>query len=348
MKRAPLLLLAALFGIPLFSAENPGWNPVKAAERLDARALEWKSHPKTQRPDKTSCISCHSGSPYLFTRPLLGRLLGEREPAEPEKALLADVALRVSKWSEVEPWYSYTEEKTKESRGTEAILNALVLSFRDRASHRKEPSEITRNALENLWSEQREDGGFSWLHFELAPWETDGSDVFGACLAAVAASSADADESEPFRRLAAYLRSRSSESLDLHTRIGILWASAVRPDLLPEAERRAILDDVLAIEQPGGGFRLGDLGSWKRKNQTPDAYATGLVVYVLAHGRDPESKAAVARGLAWLAAHQESDGGWRAESPNKDRTNDEPLIEGFLSDAASAYAVLALTAPASP
>ncbi|MBI3492408.1 MAG: squalene--hopene cyclase [Acidobacteria bacterium] len=55
------------------------------------------------------------------------------------------------------------------------------------------------------------------------------------------------------------------------------------------------------------------------------------------------SQAAVARGLAWLGQHQDrADGRWSASSLNKQR---DPASDAgkFMSDAATAFAVLALT-----
>ena len=59
----------------------------------------------------------------------------------------------------------------------------------------------------------------------------------------------------------------------------------------------------------------------------------------------PASDAAVARGRAWLVAHQDrTSGGWTASSVNKRR---DPASDTgkFMSDAATAYAVLALSRP---
>jgi len=58
---------------------------------------------------------------------------------------------------------------------------------------------------------------------------------------------------------------------------------------------------------------------------------------------DPRLTAPVKRGLAWLVAHQDpATGVWFAASLNKQR---DPASDAgkFMSDAATAYAVLALT-----
>ena len=73
-----------------------------------------------------------------------------------------------------------------------------------------------------------------------------------------------------------------------------------------------------------------------------DGYATGLVVYVLQQLGGPRSQP-VSRGLDWLATHQDASTGlWFAASLNKQR---DPASDTgrFMSDAATAYAVLALT-----
>jgi hypothetical protein len=310
------------------------WDPAKAGRKLDERAAIWQAHERSRRSHETHCISCHSGAPYLVARPSLRKLTGETALASAEKELLDDITLRVTRWEEVEPWYSQTEAKVRESRATEAILNAFVLSYRG------EPSPVLAKAFENLWAAQREDGGFDWLHFDLAPWETDESEIFGACLAMVAASGAS---SEPVERLAGYLRSSASASRNLHTRLGLLWAESSRPGLLAPEDRRKLLGAALAAQKDDGGFLLSDLGAWKRKSPAADAYATGLAIHVLSQLGDPGAKTAVERGLSWLVSHQDELGGWRAESANKDRSGGDPFIAGFMSDAASAFAVLALS-----
>jgi squalene-hopene/tetraprenyl-beta-curcumene cyclase len=104
-----------------------------------------------------------------------------------------------------------------------------------------------------------------------------------------------------------------------------------------------------ARQQADGGFSLSAyVGGWKRKDNTPletrsDGYATGLIVYVLRQAGVPPEQPQVKRGLDWLRANQQDDGHWLAWSLNKQR---DPASDAghFMGDAATAYAVLALTA----
>ena len=86
---------------------------------------------------------------------------------------------------------------------------------------------------------------------------------------------------------------------------------------------------------------------WKRRDNTPletksDGYATGVVAFVLQERGVPASDPKLQRALAWLAKNQEkSDGRWLAYSMNKQRDLSSDIGK-FMSDAATAYAVLAL------
>ena len=87
---------------------------------------------------------------------------------------------------------------------------------------------------------------------------------------------------------------------------------------------------------------------WKRHDNTPldmssDGYATGLVAYALEQVGATQAEPQLKRALAWLSKNQiDSDGRWPAVSMN----NNRPVLSDtglFMSDAATAYAVLALT-----
>ena len=354
--------------VPALSATRPraeadsstAWNRKAAAAYLDQRSTWWSSWPNAQRDHGTFCVSCHTALPYALARPALRQSLGETGPSPSEVALLANVTKRVTMWRDVEPFYPDQLRgipKTSESRGTEAILNAVILSRRDAGNGAL--SDEGRRALDNMWALQmktgEQTGAWTWLQFHNEPWEGDSSPFHGATLAAIAVHSAPggyAAAPELQNRVKAlhdYLRN-ANEKQPLLSRAMLLWASTTAPGLLTREAQQAIVDALLRAQQDDGGWSTASLGSWKRGDGTPldtrsDGYATGLVTFVLESESvaDAPTQPQVKRGLAWLVSHQDpASGVWFAASLNKQR---DPASDAgrFMSDAATAYAVLALT-----
>lgn len=167
------------------------WDPKTAAAYLDRRLAWWMEWPRAQRDHETFCVSCHTAVPYALSRSNLRTALDEHAPSPNEQRLLNSVTKRVRLWKEVEPFYKDADRgpyKSLESRGTESVLNALILSSRDAQSGQL--SNDTRTAFENMWGEQQtageQKGAWLWLRFKNEPWEADDSGYFGATLAAVA------------------------------------------------------------------------------------------------------------------------------------------------------------------
>jgi hypothetical protein len=110
-----------------------------------------------------------------------------------------------------------------------------------------------------------------------------------------------------------------------------------------------VIGEIDRLQREDGGWSLADLGTWKRVDNTApvtrsDGYATGLIVLTLEDNRARNAAANIQHGRAWLVANQDkSTGAWPAWSLNKDR---DPKSDAgpFMSDAATAYAVLALEA----
>jgi squalene-hopene/tetraprenyl-beta-curcumene cyclase len=337
------------------------WDQKAAAAYLDQRAAWWMAWPKAQRDHETFCISCHTAVPYALSRPALRKGLAEEAPSANERRLLENVTKRVRLWKEVAPFYSDADRgvyKTVESRGTESVLNALILASND-AQHGQLTSD-TRMALENMWAEQQttgsKKGAWFWLRFANEPWEADDSDFYGATLAAVAAGTAPGsylakpEVQNNLTMLREYLNRESAAQTTIN-RVVLLWASAKLPGLLDPQQQKAIVAEVLNKQQPDGGWSLSSLvAGWKRNDGTPqeaksDGYATGLIAFALHKAgilRDnPQQKLA----LAWLGANQnKTEGSWRAYSLNKNEAHHlSPATALFMNDAATAYAVLALS-----
>ena len=342
-------------------ASSPSWDPKAAAGYMDARQSWWMTWPNAARDHDTACVSCHTALPYALARPALRAPLAEREASAPERKMLEQVSKRVRLWKDVEPFYPDQTRglpKTSESRGTEAILNAAVLSARDASLGTL--SDDTRQAFDNMWPLQfkagEQSGGWAWLNFHNEPWEAPGSQYFGNSIAAIALGTAPGGyallpaNQDRLKALATNLRG-GVEKADLLNRAMILWASSKIPGVLAPEQSRQIVDGLIAKQQGDGGWNAASLaGDWKRNDSTPldlktDGYATGLVTYVLQQAGRPKTDANVARGLAWLVQHQDrATGMWTAVSLNKQR---DPAtdIGKFMSDAATSYAVLALTRP---
>jgi squalene-hopene/tetraprenyl-beta-curcumene cyclase len=146
------------------------------------------------------------------------------------------------------------------------------------------------------------------------------------------------------------LREYLSHGVETQTpfnRTMLLWASSKLQGLLTSEQRQAIIDAAVAKQHADGGWSLSDLGSYKRSDSTAlvtssDGLATGLITLALQSVGVPKSNAHVAKGLEWLSHNQDrTTGMWSAESLNKERDL-KTDIGKFMSDAATAYAVLAL------
>jgi squalene-hopene/tetraprenyl-beta-curcumene cyclase len=359
------LVVLAAFVPSVLAAEPAKWDKAAAAKYLDSRAAEWFAwggSSRGQGATKSSCVSCHTVMPFALGRPALRRLASETKPSAFETRLLEQTRRRVENWAKLDTppyglFYDFSDIKKKESWGTEAVLNALLLAADDRDRGRAAPEEITRKALANLWAVQVKEGdqkgSWDWLNFGMDPWESPNSRYFGAALAAGAVGTApgyykagaDAALDGRVELLRTYLRSRL-DGQNLFNRAWVLWASARLPGLLSKEQQKQIVSQLVAQQQADGGWRLASLGTYKRgdgaaQDKTSDGYATGLVVYVLRSAGLAKDEPAVAKGLDWLRANQDPSGAWRGSSVNRRR--DPTTHTGkFMSDAATGFALLAL------
>jgi squalene-hopene/tetraprenyl-beta-curcumene cyclase len=369
MKASALFLALVITRASSASAGEaaPVWNPAGAAKYLDDRGQEWFAYTGADRGEgatKTSCISCHTALPFALGRPALRKLSGESAPTALEKRALTQTKMRVDHWAEIDSppyhlFYDSKEDKRKQSWGTEAILNAFILAADDRATGHNHPGDPTQRAFANLWqtqvSEGAEAGSWEWLNFGNDPFESINSRYFGAAMAAIAVGTAyghDYQDSDPdiARKtdlLRRYLKARLARQ-NLHNRAWVLWAGARLDGVLTTQEQQQIIDELLARQEADGGWRLASLGKYVRHDGTPqdpgsDGYATGLVLYTLQLAKVPRTNPKIANGLKWLVANQQATGEWRTSSVNKQR-DPTTNVGKFMSDAATGYAVLALTA----
>jgi squalene-hopene/tetraprenyl-beta-curcumene cyclase len=341
--RFALVLLAT--AVPAFCGD---WNPRLAAQYLDSRQKEWFAWKPAAAPGGT-CFSCHTGMTYLLARPGLRRILGEGEATLYETNLLDGLRARVDKREGKAVFPAFGKEPLgSQALGVESIFAALFLAPGNQAS--------AEQAFDRMWSlqlrEGKAKGSWAWFQLALDPWEMPDSPFYGAALAALAATTAPAEYRErPEIRahladLAAYLRNELP-SQPLHNRAMLLWTAAGVPDLLPKSGRKRLVKELLAKQQPDGGWTIASLGPWKDHPQAPDspgsnAYATGLASFLLLKAGVAPSVPGVGRALEWLRTHQDPRlGYWEAKSMNK---HFEPgsMQDQFMRDAATSFAAMAL------
>lgn len=348
---------------------SASWNEKAAAAYLDSRQQWWMEWKGAQR-GSTFCLSCHTTLPYMLARPQLDSMLGQSKPSADEQKLVADVTERVRDWSTDRPYYSDSKERphlAQDARGTESVLNAFVLVSRDSATG--ELSDDARLALDHMWNEQvqtgAQKGAWRWQQFGLEPWESQNSIYYGAILAAATVGMTPREyQSSPSVQsrvtlLLEYLDKGYADQCLLN-RIELLWAAGRFHGLIGPSRQSEIIRQVFATQHADGGWNTSSLvvpDGWNRarfmavfdrrrdgsrQDDQSDGLATGMIVSALLQSGVSVETPQMRRAVDWLCRHQNASGSWTASSLNE-RRDPNSYIGEFMSDAATGYAVLALT-----
>jgi squalene-hopene/tetraprenyl-beta-curcumene cyclase len=285
---------------------------------LDNAALTW------QRDRK--CFACHSNYTFLETRPLISW----KTPVHTElRAKLEELG---------------ANPRHVRFRVMEGVMAACVLAQND-ALTTSTLHPVTRQALDYMWTLQSEDGSFDWEKSSQPPSEVD--DHFGATMAVIGVGvapegyAATPAAQAGLNKIRQYLK--NNPPANLHQRSMLLLGALHVDGIMTEAERKAVVDDLFAVQKRDGGWGIVSLGNWKRHDgkqddtESSDGYGTGFVIYVLRQAGVPADDLRIQAGVAWLKANQRISGRWFTRSQWEDSRH-------YLSRLGTAYAIRALVA----
>src|SRR5579863_3073698 len=265
--RVILALLCA--AAPAFCQD---FNARLAAQYMDGRQKKWVDWPVAMHSG-VACMSCHTGLPYLLSRPALRQSLGEKTgPTLYEGVLVSSLRATVIRTDADDLFGGLKGPIVGQVYGAQTILAALVLAMDDAPRGKLSPEG--EKAFSRMWSLQvktgADRGAWPWSDFDLDPWETRDATYYGAALAALATGWAPSgyqsrpEIQENIAAMTAYL-GREWNTQPLHNRLQVLWASSKLRDSLPDAKRQATLDEIWAKQAADGGWTMDALGQWKKR-----------------------------------------------------------------------------------
>jgi len=328
-----------------------------AAKYLDERQKRWFEWPIAKAAGGP-CVSCHTGLPYLLARPHLRKALGETTKTQFETGLLDGLQTRLQSGESM--FKSFKNEPLRsEGLCVEAVLSVIALGTNEDVPKQTAKAKTTA-AWDRLWSLENPVGArrdkelWPWFNLELHPYESEASAYYAASLVAVAAGR-DLTRSErhhsgaQLRSLTDYMR-QNFPNQPLHNRLMALWASAKLPGIVDRPGRDNLLREIWQLQEPDGGWPIAALGSWTDRQAKPEstgsnAYGTALVSFTLQQAGVACNDPRLERAKGWLKSHQDPQtGAWSAPSMNKQFPKTSIQV-GFMDDAATGFAVLALLDP---
>lgn len=297
---------------------------------LDNRNKEWS--------EKQKCLCCHTTLPYVMTRAY------DTQSAPIFESFKARAEYRVNNLNS-KPWYQ-EDSVGRDSRPTEAVLNAVTLVMYDQARQQGYRA-VTLRSIDRIFEQIDETGRLHWLDFELEPFESKNAELWGNTLAILAVEMALANSSyrapeAAYRNLKQKLL-RNSQNLNLNEKSMLLWANSLRRNVLSPQQVKEFANQIRT--------RQKNDGTWSQKTflgygmDQSDTYSTSMALIALV--KAGVLGAPVDKAAQKLMDSQKNDfifnstqafSFWPAQSLNSDNT----LNQLFATDAATAYAQLAL------
>ena len=301
----------------------------------DKRNKEWT--------ERNKCLCCHTTLPYMLAR---GLDTGSKVNFDKLKALTVE---RVEN-PESRPWY-HGDQTGRDSKPTEAVLNALTLLMHDLSSHLPlQPT--TLKAVDSIFAKLEPNGRLHWLDFNLQPFESKKGELWGNSMALLAIEMAKKYSSyEPpaakYAKLKNFVFSKK-DRLNTQEMAVLVWANshAATGKFLESDLAGHFINRIIRAQNPNGSFNQKAVLGLGKNEENVYATAISLIGMVKAgYGNHP----AAHRAAQWLADSQATgnflqmgDGTvlWNATSMNR---TDSLFNDRFASDFSTSYASLALS-----
>ncbi|MEZ5401854.1 MAG: hypothetical protein R2729_19425 [Bryobacteraceae bacterium] len=315
-----------------------GWDVNAAARYIDARQEQWAAWKPAQSKAGGQCISCHTTLVHSLARAAIRRGGRQAQPLTWEDGVLSGIEKRLR------------GELPKTAGGAvDVILSAFL-------STQTTDGNLQREAFERMWAIQKRDGpgagAWAWYSLKLDPWESGESAFFGATIAAIAVGRApkqlrdDARFRGNLQALRAFLNETAPRQ-PLHNKLMLAWASAKLSGLMSRSELKALREAALKARAGDGAWSIQSLGPWEflraEAGDGANAYATAFAAFALRQTPGGCRDKRIEPSLDWLRKHQDAaSGAWLAPTMTKAYPAGS-MQESFMNDAATGFAVLALS-----
>lgn len=143
---------AALLTLTVAPAFCQGWNARMAAQYMDSRLKEWAAWPNAL-VSGVVCVSCHSGLPYLVSRPALRQALGEKSgPTLYEDLLVEGTRATVFRTDAKELFGGVKGHLGDQVYAAQVVVSSVVIAMEDAPRGKLSPEG--EKAFERMWSIQ--------------------------------------------------------------------------------------------------------------------------------------------------------------------------------------------------
>lgn len=311
----------------------------KSKTYQDKRNKEWG--------ERQRCLCCHTTLPYMFAR---GMDASSKANFDKFKAMAAEKVEN----AQADPWYA-ADHAGKDSKPTEAVVNALTLLMHDISSNVR-LGETTLKSIDRIFEQMNNNGKIHWLDFKLEPFESKKGELWGNSMAILAVEMAQKNSeykapAEKYNKLKGFVLS-NPEKLKPNEMAVLIWANSlnarnerIADKVLTAQVYNMFVSKITSAQNADGSFnQKAVLGQGKNE---PDNYSTAIALIGLIKAGKANTPAAH-KAAAWLGSQQQTgnllsmgEGAtlWLSSSMNREN---RLLNNRFASDFATSYASLAL------